>query len=248
VLQSAIDDFARATGYRFDAEGIDLLPIDPIASLARAGGPMARFADVAEVMIGTEIRGRSERGEPLLLLTGPVQAFRSEQKIVFRRRIHGEWGPWTDLKSIADSEERMELRLLRFLAQLPAPAELLRDLGARTTSCQRTDPLKDSTDGGVATFECQIRPDAGWTLPMSGSNEASAKLASCTLRITVDHGQISRLELEGVAATDASSAFAIHLAAPAPIATPVVVRYRIRDVGATTVAVPDDAARLLGSR
>jgi hypothetical protein len=248
ALQTAIDALAGASGYRFDVGGNALYPYPLIAPLAATRGPMASLAELAEFMVETEIQGRFERGKPLFLGTGPIRAFRADRKIVYRRRIRGEWGPWSELNRLADDEERETHRLLRLIAWLPTPEDLLADLGARTTTCTRTDDRKRE---GIAVFECQLLPDAGWMLPTQCSHRPAGptmELASSTLRITVDHGKLTELELESRAPIDAPRSAAIQLGSQQPGESTAVARYHISSVGATKVAVPGEAARLLGAR
>lgn len=244
ALAVAIRALEGATGYRFVAEQNDVLPFGTVARLACTSAPRRRLAEVADFVTRTRVECRFERGVPLEVASRPIEAFRYHGEFVFRRRVRGEWGPWTNANRIADPPHIEELRLLRLLARLPEPEGLLADLGSRLTSCSRSDDPKRAE---LTTFICDLRPDAGW-IELDRSPAAPTKLARCTLRITVDRGRIRALEFEGHAPDDSSDAHAVNAAAGPGIEHTVVIRYVVDAVGSTKVAVPAEAAKLLESR
>lgn len=209
LLQSAVDELRGSDGYCFEVDGSALLPC---ARLGRVRSARTLCSELLEAFAAMRIHGCFERGAPLLLSAGSLELLRSGRRLVFRRRIGRDWQPWAALEELADTDPQHEVELLRVVAQLTTPDDLLADLGARATARERRD---DRSDAAVATFEWRLWPSA-----TSGE-------ASCTLlRITVDHGRVARIELEGGVSTE-------------------VVRYRIRAARATKVAVPESAARLL---
>jgi hypothetical protein len=121
--------------------------------------------------------------------------------------------------------------ILTLLGHVPGPVEVVDEVAARIASCKRVTEHDDET-----TFECQLAA-AGRVASPNGSSGSPVALAACTVRLTVRDGQLVLIELpEGDPATRPASR------------TSLVRRYRLMDIGRTEVAVPEEAARLLGSR
>jgi len=157
------------------------------------------------------------------------------------------------------------------LARMALPNELLQNLDASVSSCVRQPGGDPKT--GMATYECQLKPEAVRKhFEKHGATAAhgadAAMMKDCTLRITVNQGKIDRLVLESglplsgkgeLGARDPTSPPVNPPANPptrpasetgstSAIDTDVVVRYQISDIGKAEVKIPDEAARLLGSR
>lgn len=157
------------------------------------------------------------------------------------------------------------------LAKFALPSDLLENLDASVANCVR-QPGGDPK-GGAATFECQLRPDAMRKHFEKHGGDAAEHAAAadmmknCTLRITVSQGKIDRLVLESglplsgkgeLGARDTTSPPVNPPANPptrpasetpsSSANTDVTIRYTLNDIGKAEVKVPDEAARLLGSR
>jgi hypothetical protein len=210
-LRNALDALERCSSCTFDVEGQRQLPfgisasIAQVASMARAATARSWFDGIKGIGQRTTVTGRFERDKPLFLTTASLEAFRSGQRLVYRTRGEESWTDWTNLLLRRASDES---QLLKLLARLPSPGELLDALEARIEACER---VSDPADETSVTWVCRLRPDG---------------TVRSTLTLHLDRGALTRLEFEGRSS----------------------LRYRVRDVDATEVVVPEEAALLLQGR
>ena len=275
-LRAALDAFRKASGFRFQVEGHDvaMTRAAPFARADRADREenVARAKERSPTAEGDDVRmdAAFERGKPIHFTGGELEAYRAADKVIYKTKGKEEWSVLTKPASRPEQargeggDGREEPRLLMFVARVPAPNELLENLESRITSCTRL-PAEDPKGGTSATFECALRPDA---------THAAATLRIVLATGHVDRLTLTRrppLESSGGTAAPpppgnppqnppvppanpprnpddptTSPARPVGATPAASTAADSVFRYKVSEIGATSVTVPEAVMRLLG--
>lgn len=264
-LRAAIEELRRANGYKFEIDGSamaaekraplagsdDVKPDpqrDEQGDKAGAGGEKVAHAKEAPHRESFHLTGAWQKDKPAQLKSDKLEAFRSSDKLVWRGKDQKEWASLAAQvgeppKSDTDKNEKVEkggddARAAALLAHLPLPDDLLRDFETRLVSCQRA-PGADAK-GGMASWECVLSPGGD-----AKRADAKSDGKNCLVRLSVAQGRITEIDWRHPAEKTAS----IPQPPAGGTAGPsIVCHYMISDVGSAQVTVPEDAAKLLGSR
>ena len=277
-LKTAIEELKRAQNYRFEVDGTATCPKKSVADASGKVDPKKgddQGADaVAHAKSGkTEtirVSGVFQQSKPSQIKSDKIEAYRSSDKLVWRTKDQKDWmvvpahvgEPPSDMDDADGSGKADEGgakddgRTAKMLASLPLPDDLIRMLDSRIVSCQ-----KGSGSPSGTTYECVVASMGGDAKGGDSKERADGARGdaqgadakrdgkNCSVRFTVNQGKIVEINLKHPAGSTAKPG-----GAPSPSTSPsnegsIDCRYKISDVGsATEVKVPEDAARLLGSR
>lgn len=247
-LRRAVDLLRAARGVRFDVV-VNAHAPQPRALADATKRPPLRAPDVAdEVRLTT----RAERDRPLQVEHERLDAFRLGERVAWRAKGSEEWqlfvqkrgdeGPPAARPQPAVLPDGEDLRVLRVVAQLTTPRELLEAVEGRVTSCTKVS-ARDGEETGTV-FECALEPDvarrAVAALLDGEAPRVDVLTAAYSLRISVVQGQVAQLALEHRVPLRGGPA-------DADGQVETLRRYRIRETGNVQVEVPEEVKRLLES-
>ena len=246
-LRRAVDLLRATRGMRFDAV-VNAHAPQPRALAEAARRPPLRAPDVAdEVRLTT----RAERDRPLQVEHERLDAFRLGERVAWRAKGSEEWqlftlkrggdqGPPAARPQPAVLPDGEDLRVLRVVAQLMTPRDLLDAVEGRVTSCTKVS-ARDGEETGTV-FECALEPDVARRAVAALLDGAAPRVdvltAAYSLRIAVVQGQVAQLALEHRVPLRGAPA-------DADGQVETLRRYRIRETGNVTVEVPEEVKRLL---
>lgn len=233
-LRAAIDELRRASGYRFEVDG------NAMGTERRplGGGDDPKLAEPKRETF--RLAGAFQKDKPAQMKSDEVEAFRSSSKLVWKGHEQKEWATLAAKvgeppKADAGKGESDEARVAALLASLPLPDDLIRDFEERLVSCTRS-PGAD-VKGAMATYECVVCADAK-------RSDAKSDAKNCLVRFTVNQGRIAEIDWRHPAEAKAAT----KPPAAAGTAPTIACHYKLSDVDSAQVTVPEDAAKLLGSR
>jgi hypothetical protein len=249
-LRRAIDALRTTNGMRFEAV------VNAHAPQPRAIAAATRETPQREPDVGDDVRltAVAQRDRPMHVEHERVDAWRQGERVAWRARDSEEWQLFVLKREAAEQRpaarphpaalrDGEDARLLRVVAQLATPRELLDEAEGRITNCVKVSPREGEEAGTV--FECGLEPDVARrlfaSLAAGDSLRVDVLTAAFTLRIGVDHGQIATLALDHRLPLHAVGAGVA--AADGPVET--LRRYRIRETGNLEVEVPEEVKRLL---
>ncbi len=245
-LRRAVDLLRAAHGMRFEAV-VNAHAPQPRALADAAKRPPSRAPDVAdEVRLTT----RAERDRPLQVEHERLDAFRLGERVVWKAKGSEEWqlftlkrsdeGPPATRPQPAVLPAGEDARVLRVVAQLTTPRDLLEAVEGRVTSCTKVS-ARDGEETGTV-FECGLEPDvarrAFAALLEGEAPRVDVLTAVYSLRIAVVQGQVAQLALEHRVPLRGAPA-------DADGQVETLRRYRIRETGNVKVEVPEEVKRLL---
>jgi hypothetical protein len=242
-LRRAVDALRATNGMRFEAV------VNAHAAQPRAIATATREAPQREPDVGDDVRLTvlAPRDRPMHVEHERVDAWRLGERVAWRARDSEEWQLFVLKRESAEAppaarphpaalRDGEDARLLRVVAQLATPRELLDEAEGRITSCAKVSPREGEEAGTV--FECALEPDVARrvfaSLAAGDAPRIDALTAAYALRIGVDHGQIATLALEHRLPLRAADG-----------AVETLRRYRIRETGNLEVEVPEEVKRLL---